>query len=227
MNSFMENTNIQNTSTTVFFNQVNVFKIIITLFHLVGILGMTVPVLRPYFQILTPFHLLLSTVLLFVFHKGWNTSFYIFMILSFGIGYGSELLGVHTGFPFGNYSYGSVLGFQLFEVPVLIGVNWLLLVYLSGELFHSRIKNDYLAAGLGSLVMVLLDVLIEPVAVKLDFWTWENEIIPLSNFSGWFFIAFIIQLIYRKLSFVKKNLLSFYLLVNLAVFFILLNLLLA
>lgn len=226
MNSFMGKTNIQNTSTTVFFNKVNIFKIIITVFHLVGILGMTIPALRPYFQILTPFHLLLSTVLLFVFHKGWNSAFYLFVILSFGIGYGSEVMGVRTGFPFGNYSYGPVLGVQLFEVPLLIGVNWLLLVYLSGELFHSRIKNDYLAAGLGSLVMVLLDVLIEPVAVKLDFWSWENDIIPLSNFIGWFGIAFIIQLIYRKLSFGKTNLLSLYLLINLVVFFLLLNLLL-
>ena len=133
---------------------------------------------------------------------------------------------MHTGFPFGNYSYGPVLGFQLFEVPLLIGVNWLLLVYVCGEIFHNRIKNDFLAAGLGSLLMVLLDVLIEPVAVKLDFWSWENEVIPLSNFIGWFGIAFIILLIYRKLTFDKSNVLSLYLLINLAIFFLLLNLLL-
>ncbi|WP_041779223.1 carotenoid biosynthesis protein [Belliella baltica] len=222
----MEKTTLNNTSIPFFFNKVNIFKIVITIFHLVGILGMTVPALRPYFQVLTPFHLLLCTGLLFVFHKGWNTAFYLFVILSFGIGYGSEVLGVHTGFPFGNYRYGPVLGFQLFEVPLLIGVNWLLLVYLSGEIFHKKIKNDFIAASLGALVMVLLDVLIEPVAVKLDFWSWENDLIPLSNFIGWFGIAFIIQLIYRKLSFDKSNVLSLYLLINLAIFFLLLNLLL-
>ncbi|AFL83501.1 putative membrane protein [Belliella baltica DSM 15883] len=226
MHAFMEKTTLNNTSIPFFFNKVNIFKIVITIFHLVGILGMTVPALRPYFQVLTPFHLLLCTGLLFVFHKGWNTAFYLFVILSFGIGYGSEVLGVHTGFPFGNYRYGPVLGFQLFEVPLLIGVNWLLLVYLSGEIFHKKIKNDFIAASLGALVMVLLDVLIEPVAVKLDFWSWENDLIPLSNFIGWFGIAFIIQLIYRKLSFDKSNVLSLYLLINLAIFFLLLNLLL-
>lgn len=222
----MGKTNIQNTSKADFFNKVIIFKVIITVFHLVGILGMTVPVLRPYFQILTPFHLLLCTVLLLIFHKGWNKAFYFFMILAFGLGYGSEVLGVHTGFPFGNYSYGPVLGAQFFEVPILIGVNWLLLVYLSGGLFIIRIKNDLLAAGMGALVMVLLDILIEPVAVKLDFWSWQDDVIPLSNFIGWFAIAFIIQLIYRKMSFDKMNLLSLYLLINLAVFFLLLNLLL-
>ena len=93
-------------------------------------------------------------------------------------------MGVHTGFPFGSYSYGPVLGFQLFEVPLMIGVNWLLLVYMTGNLFRESIANDWLAAALSASVMVLLDIAIEPVAVALDFWTWEGDIIPLSNFIG-------------------------------------------
>lgn len=209
-----------------FSDKVTIFKVIITIFHLVGLLGMTIPLLRPYFQFLTPFHLLLCTGLLFSFQKEWNLSFILFIFSSFWLGYGSEVMGVHTGFPFGNYSYGPVLGFQMFEVPLLIGINWLLLVYASGEIFHQKIKNDYLGALAGAVVMVVLDVLIEPVAVKLDFWSWENDNIPLSNFIGWLGVAFIIQLIYRKLSFIKSNPLSLYLLINLAAFFFLLNILL-
>ncbi len=207
-------------------NKILLFKIAITIFHLVGVLGMSITSLRPYFQLLTPFHLLLSTVLLLVFHKGWNLPFYAFMIISFLLGYGAEVAGVHTGLPFGNYSYGPVLGYQLFQVPLLIGINWLLLVYLSGGILHHIIKSDFLAAILGSLIMVFLDFLIEPVAVKLDFWTWENDVIPVSNFLGWFGVAFFIHLIYRKLNFEKYNPLSLFLLINLTVFFMLLNILL-
>ena len=202
------------------------FKLVITVFYAVGIIGMMIPAFRPAFQMLTPFHLLLSLGILFLFHRDWNLGFLMFAAAAFLLGYGSEVMGVHTGFPFGNYSYGPVLGFQLFEVPLMIGVNWLLLVYMTGNLFNERVSNDMLAAALSASLMVLLDVAIEPVAVALDFWTWEGDIIPLSNFIGWFGVAFLIQLIYRKVVFDKSNAISFYLLLHMAAFFVLLNLLL-
>lgn len=201
----------------------SLYKFIIFIFHMVGIIGMSIPSLRPYFQILTPFHLLLSLGILFFFHSDWSKAFGYFAFSAFFIGYGSEVLGVHTGFPFGNYQYGSVLGFQLFEVPLMIGVNWLLLVYLTGNLFSERIQNNWLAAALGAGLMVAIDFLIEPVAIKLDFWTWENNVVPLSNYIGWFVVAYLIHLIFRRASFQKKNPISSFLLINLITFFIILN----
>lgn len=204
-------------------NYIKIFQIIISIFYLVGLIGMSIPSLRPYFQMLTPFHLLLNFGILLYFHKDWNYSFLIFIAVGFSLGYGSEVMGVHTGFPFGDYWYGDVLGWQLFEVPLMIGINWLILVYCTGNLFHEKINNDWLAAGLASLMMMLIDVIIEPVAVALDFWKWESDIIPLSNFLGWLAVAFIIQLFYRKLNFNKKNTISWYLLFNLITFFAVLN----
>jgi putative membrane protein len=201
----------------------SLFKFIIFIFHLVGIIGMSIPNLRPFFQIMTPFHLLLSLGILLLFHSDWNKSFSFFAISAFLIGYGSEVLGVHTGFPFGNYHYGTVLGIQLFEVPLMIGVNWLLLVYLTGNLFSEKIKNNWLAAALGAGLMVGIDFLIEPVAIKLDFWSWERNEIPLSNYIGWLAIGYLIHLIFRKASFQKENPISSFLLINLIAFFIILN----
>jgi putative membrane protein len=128
-------------------------------------------------------------------------------------------MGIHTGFPFGNYEYGQTLGFKLFEVPLVIGVNWLLLVYLTGNLFAKKIKNDWLAACLAALLMVAIDFFIEPVAINLDFWSWEGNIIPISNYLGWLGVSFIIQLLYRKSGFLKENKISSYLLINLTMFF--------
>jgi uncharacterized membrane protein len=204
-------------------NRSSLFKFIISIFYLVGIIGMSIPAVRPFFQILTPFHLLLSLSLLLIFHKDWNKSFGLFAFLAFTIGFGSEVMGVHTGFPFGNYSYGPVLGTKLFEVPLMIGVNWLILVYISGHLLHSKIEKDWLASFLSAGLMVGIDFIIEPVAIALDFWTWESGVIPLSNYLGWFGIAFIIQLIYRKMNFQKTNVISPYLLINLVTFFAILN----
>lgn len=198
-------------------------KILIIIIHLVGIVGMALPLTQPYFQILTPFHLLICLGILLSFHKDWSIQFLIFAALAFFLGYGFEVLGVHTGFPFGNYTYGPVLGVQVGEVPLMIGVNWLLLVYLTGVLFL-KIKNDFLAAALASLTMVAIDILIEPVAVSLDFWSWAGNVIPLSNYLGWFGVAYLIQISYRKLQFRKDNPLALVLLLNLIAFFAILNL---
>lgn len=202
------------------------FKWVIVIFHLVGIVGLSIPSIRPYFQLLTPFHLLLSTGLLLVFHKSWNAQFLIFMIVAFVIGFMSEVIGVHTGLLFGEYTYGTVLGIRLFEVPLMIGINWFLLVYLCGEFFEKRINQELLASILGAGLMVLMDFLIEPVAIALDFWSWENNVVPLSNYVGWFFVALIIQMIYRKFKFEKSNPLAPFLLLNLLLFFAILNLVL-
>jgi uncharacterized membrane protein len=204
-------------------NRPRLFKFIVSILHIVGIIGMSIPKTQPIFQFLTPLHLILSLGILFLFHTDWNKSFGLFALAAFTIGFGSEVLGVHTGFPFGNYSYGPVLGTKLLEVPLIIGVNWLLLVYLSGNLLHKKIKNHWLAALLSAGLMVAIDFIIEPVAIALDFWSWESDIIPLSNYLGWFGTAFIIQLIYRKLNFQKANYISPYLLIHLITFFAILN----
>lgn len=204
-------------------NKSGLFKLIIFVFYLVGIIGMSLPVLKPYFQALTPFHLLLSLGILLLFHTDWNRSFILFSILAFLIGFGSEVLGVHTGFPFGNYAYGSVLGIKLLEVPLMIGVNWLLLVYLTGNIFEKKVNNDFFAAALGASLMVGIDFMIEPVAIGLEFWSWEEGVIPLSNYIGWFAVAYCIHLIYRKANFQKENLISGFLMLNLIIFFVVLN----
>ncbi|PSL04283.1 carotenoid biosynthesis protein [Cecembia rubra] len=200
-----------------------VLEAVITVLYLVGIIGMSIPEVRPYFQSLTPYQLLITLGIMLSKHRDWNDSFIRFLAAAFLIGYGSEVSGVHTGFPFGNYQYGPVLGPQLFEVPILIGVNWLILIYLTGTLLYKWIQNDIFASLLGAFAMVMIDYAIEPVAIVLDFWTWENDIIPLSNYLGWFGVAFIIQLIFRKAEFSKENKISAYLLVNLVAFFVILN----
>lgn len=200
-----------------------IVEAVITIIYLVGIIGMSISEVRPYFQLLTPYQLLFTLVIILFKHRDWNDSFIRFMAAAFLIGYGSEVSGIHTGFPFGNYQYGQVLGPKLFEVPIMIGVNWLILVYLTGSLLNKWIQNDLFAAFIGAFTMVMIDYSIEPVAIALDFWTWENDLIPLSNYLGWFGVAFIIQMIFRKADFIKENKITAYLLVNLVAFFVILN----
>lgn len=199
-------------------------KILVVAMHLVGIIGLSLPEYRWLFLWLTPFQLMSSMVLILIFHRGWNDDFPIFATAAFWIGFGSEIIGIHTGYLYGDYVYGSALGPKLWEVPIVIGVNWFVLVYLTGTVFHKSISNDYYAALLGAVSMTALDYVIEPVAVGLDFWSWKFDIIPPENYLGWFLVAFLIHLIYRKAKFEKENSLAAFLLVTLIVFFAVLNL---
>lgn len=198
-------------------------KIIVVALHLVGIIGLSLPEYRWLFLMLTPFQLLSTMILILVFHRGWNDAFPIFAAAAFWIGFGSELIGIHTGYLYGDYVYGASLGPKLWDVPIVIGVNWFVLVYLTGTVFHKSIPNDYYAAFLGAVSMTALDYVMEPVAVALDFWSWKFDIIPAENYLGWFAVAFLIHLIYRKTKFEKENRLAAFLLVALILFFGILN----
>lgn len=198
-------------------------KIVIVALHLVGIIGLSLPEFQDLFLKLTPVQLLTTLVLILVFHKGWNDAFPIFAAAAFWIGFGSEIIGIHTGYLYGDYVYGPTLGTKLWDVPIIIGVNWFILSYLTGSLFH-KIPNDYYAAFLAASAMTALDYIIEPVAVALDFWAWKLDIVPATNYLGWMGVSFLIQLIYRKANFEKSNPIGVFLLMALIIFFAVLNL---
>ena len=45
--------------------------------------------------------------------------------------------------------------------------------------------------------MVVLDYLIEPIAIIYDFWSWEIGVPPFSNYAAWFIVAFGISIIWQ------------------------------
>lgn len=208
------------------FNSISIAKMAISIFYAVGIAGLTWEETRSIFQFLTPFHLLLSAAILFYFHQDWNKSFLIFGILTFLIGMTAEIIGVKTGLIFGDYIYGPVLGLKLMEVPLIIGVNWLILAYMWGKLGADLNIPPVFSAIVASIGMVAMDFLIEPVAIALDFWAWTSGDIPISNYLGWLAVAFIIQIGFQFLPVQKKNTISGYLLLNMCLFFAILRLLL-
>lgn len=117
-------------------------------------------------------------------------------------GWGIELLGIHTGFPFGSYEYGPVLQPQIGGVPAAIGFTWLS-VCLTSLFLAERIIRRH-AAGLRSrwillplltaLLMLLFDVIMEGAAPGLHYWTWEQGHIPYQNFLSWFFLGWVFSI---------------------------------
>lgn len=168
--------------------------IILVIFHQVGVIGLHLESTRELFISLVPGNLILSGIILGIFHRTWSTSFGILALVIFWAGYLVELVGVKTGIIFGAYSYDTALGFKIGGVPPLIGLNWLLLVYSTGIIARKALSNIWLRAAMGAGLMVILDLLIEPMAVRFDFWTWSEGEIPVQNFVAWFLTAAMMQI---------------------------------
>jgi uncharacterized membrane protein len=181
---------------------------VLIIFHIVGFWGLQFSRNPDYFQSLTPLNLILTSVLLFSFHKNWDKIFSLFVLTVALAGFVAEIVGIHTGLLFGDYVYGSALGVKLWQVPLLIGVNWLLLVYITGQIANYIGSSIWVKSFIGAQLMVLLDLFMEPVAIKFDFWQWAGNIIPLSNYIGWFGLAYILQIYYHRTPFYKENPLS-------------------
>jgi len=122
-----------------------------------------------------------------------------------------EWLGVKSGRIFGHYSYGETLQPILFGVPIAIGFAWLCMLLTSTAVMQRilpKFSNYHfvIQAISISLLMVLFDIVMEPAAMKLGYWNWQNGSIPLLNFIAWFVISFIFAVIGLRLRLFKERL---------------------
>ncbi len=106
-----------------------------------------------------------------------------------------ESLAIHTGFPYGNFTYTDVLGNKIFGLtpwtvafaypPILLLAYYAAHAFVKGSTFHK-------VAGT-ALFAMLIDMVLDPAAVRLGFWYWDTPGffygVPLINFLGWLFTA--------------------------------------
>jgi len=170
---------------------------IIIILHTVGVIGILIPATHNLTLSLTPINLLISLSILIYADSNSSASMIRALLLCFSIGFLVEMLGVQTGFPFGNYSYGSTLGPKVFGTPLIIGVNWFLLSYLFFQLYRN-LKKPPLRVIAAATSMMLMDFLIEPVAIELGYWGWTNASIPWQNYASWWVISLVMQVILHK-----------------------------
>jgi uncharacterized membrane protein len=187
--------------------------------YVAGFIGLQLEVSRPLFEQLVPFNLWMTASILLLFHQDWRKSFWFFISFTFLMGFAIEVVGVKTQAIFGDYQYLGTLGFKLWEVPVIIGLNWFVLIYITGCMAErwktALIWKIFLAAGL----MVFLDFFIEPVAIKHHFWVWQSGNIPLQNYMAWFVVSIPLHFLFFKSSFLKYNSLATHLYAIQLVFF--------
>jgi uncharacterized membrane protein len=198
-----------------------------SLMYSVGLIGFLTKI-HPNFPLLTPFNLILSLMVSLYFHGEKNARFLLVCLFIMFIGFTVEAIGVNTGKIFGVYEYGKTLGFKLWNTPLSISINWLLTSYCAAMFVNEKVSQRWswgLKALVTSFVMVALDVLIEPVAIKTDMWQWQNNTIPLQNYVGWFFTALPLQMLLFYVIGSTKNKVAYVVFMLQALFFLILNLL--
>ena len=130
----------------------------------------------------------------------------IFFAMCLVVGNVFENLGVATGFPFGRYYFTDAMGPKLFQVPILLGLAYVGMGYLSWTL--GRVILGYLRTPLvgaqvitlplvASFIMVAWDFANDPVWSNINrLWVWQHGGayfgVPLTNFLGWYLVVYLI-----------------------------------
>lgn len=163
----------------------------LVIFYSVGVAGMIIPQTRELFKFLVPLNLLMNVMLLLIYHGKLDVRFAWKALLIYSAGFIVEIVGVNTGLVFGSYSYGQTLGPQLFRTPLIIGVNWLMLVYASLVITSRFIEQRYFRVLVAAVLMVVYDFALEPSAIDLDMWDWGGAV-PMQNYIAWLVISLVL-----------------------------------
>jgi putative membrane protein len=183
--------------------------------------------LRPYVFAFLAVYLLAGAV-----HIGWRRTL-LYLPLGYVLAWTSEFTSIHWGVPYGDYYYlHDTLGKELWVmgVPFMDSLSYVFLSYCSYSmaifllspvhfkgwnvyLLETRpLRRDFKTLVLGSFLFVLLDIIIDPVALQGYRW-FLGQIygyrhhgtyfgIPMSNFWGWLLMGFVLVGALQRLDFI-------------------------
>lgn len=143
-----------------------------------------------FFEPFTPYTLSL-TCFVFLIHSPSDDKKFLFAFFCIAfLGFIIEVIGVKTGLVFGKYTYGDGLGFKLLDVPLIISINWAMLIFAGIRIVSVIFANKITSLVVACILVTLIDLLIEQVASKLDFWQFEGGLPGLHNYLGWIGVVF-------------------------------------
>jgi putative membrane protein len=157
-------------------------------------LGHSLEATLPWMLALTPYFLFVfgTLAILPVLLEG-NRPFYLWAAAVLVATFFLEAAGTATGRIFGPYTYGRSLGPKLLAVPVVIAFNWVLVILGALVLARHLTRSRWAAAFLAAAFAAGFDWLLEPTAMRLDYWNWTGVAvaadIPVQNYAAWFLIA--------------------------------------
>lgn len=104
-----------------------------------------------------------------------------------------EQIGSRTGWPFGDYSYSSTLGFAIAGIPLVVPFAWMMLAHPI-LIAARRVAHGWVFLY-GGIALMAWDFFLDPQMVSAGRWIWKSvnpalplePMIPLSNAAGWLF----------------------------------------
>src|SRR5687767_13710108 len=128
----------------------NTIIIYASVIYTIGLVGLIIPSSSSLFISLVPLNILLALALILIYHPPEKKSTIMGFIFIYLAGFLIEWVGVKTSLIFGEYEYGNGLGYKIDGVPVVMGFNWLLLVYSAGVIGGKYFKKRWQIAIIGA-----------------------------------------------------------------------------
>lgn len=133
-----------------------------------------------------------------------------YALVTMGVGLTAEIVGVETGFPFGDYAYDDSLGPLLWGVPVVIPLAWTMMAYPAYVAARHLVPNRrVLRVVVAAWALAAWDLFLDPQMVGEGHWAWAETGaggafllttplpgvpgIPLSNYLGWLAVSLVIM----------------------------------
>ena len=129
------------------------------------------------------------------------------LLITAGPGLAAEVVGVHTGSPFGHYRYAGTLGPQLLGVPLVVALAWTMLAWpaaLAARRLVASFAGRVLVATWG---LASTDLFLDPQMVADGYWQWRRPFahlpgvpdVPLTNLAGWVLVAAVLSVLLQSL----------------------------
>jgi uncharacterized membrane protein len=185
--------------------------------EIAGLLASTV-LLRPYVFLFLALYLWAASAAM-----GWRRTA-TFTAIAWSVAFVSEYASTRIGIPFGYYSYTEATrGRELYisNVPFMDSLSFTFLAYVSFALAQAlllparadgreivRLRQSPAVLCLGAFLFMLIDIVIDPVALRGDRWflgkIYEYPSsgiyfgIPLPNFAGWAVVGLVIIALFQR-----------------------------
>ena len=109
----------------------------------------------------------------------------------------AEAIGVATGWPFGHYAYTGTLGPELFGVPIVVPMAWVMMAWPALVVARTLAKQAAAVVAVGAVALTTWDVFLDPQMVAAGHWRWFAPDpglplvpgIPLTNYAGWLVVS--------------------------------------
>lgn len=172
----------------------------------VGVAGHALPEGMPAMRSATPPFLLLAAVLVLIPSvAAGGGRFAAWLAAAFAFAFLLDAAGLAVPTVFGAFAFGPHLGWTCCGVPLLVTLNWVLImngaVCVAGRLAPPALGRwrKPLMVLLAGIIAVGFDGLMEPAAIRLDYWHWPDAVgAPAGNYLALFLFAMVFTAIHPR-----------------------------